>query len=289
MSVDVIVAVSWNAEKNALGLAHEILRKYRPHIVFRQELTGAGADGGRALYAEANALGLFPFMASVHEGRSKNPVGVMIDLDLFEVVARTDHDLPWKPICHVQVRRKGLPRTLHLGSSHLCHFDPTLRAVEARRATTIADHNRTVLMGLDGNSYGHRRRDEISKRLRVRMIKDRVHVQHRTIKRFGRRVLDTRPSEILTGGRRPVFIDLGHYAGTVLGQRRALTPTASLRRTDQGPPQRIDWMLSTPDLVPALLSFEVIDDQDVRKRSDHGLTIGRFHGGRFDHVMSTPG
>ncbi|MGW3308301.1 hypothetical protein ACWDG9_17135 [Streptomyces sp. NPDC001073] len=29
MSVDEIVAASWNAVKNALGLAHEVLRKYR--------------------------------------------------------------------------------------------------------------------------------------------------------------------------------------------------------------------------------------------------------------------
>ncbi|WP_019062459.1 endonuclease/exonuclease/phosphatase family protein [Streptomyces prunicolor] len=297
MTPNVLVAASWNIQKNGRapvdGRNHspspvEILARYKPHIVFRQELSGAGADGKRALYAEAHALGgLIPFMGEEREGRSKNPTGVMVDPRLFDIVAHTNDDLGWKQICHVQVRRKGRPRTLHLGSAHLCHFDPDQKATEARRLTTYADHGHTVLIGMDGNSFV-RRRAEISKKLRRRQVKDRIHYQHRTIERFGLRVWDTRPSEILTGGRQPVFTDLARHAATVRGQSQALAPTASLQRTDQGPPQRIDWQLSTPDLASALLGFEVIDTPDIRRWTDHALTITRWDLDQVDRLMSIP-
>jgi hypothetical protein len=283
----------WNLEHNGGGaqtrrLAHRILASYRPHIVFRQELTGAWDHGKRALFEEAIALGgLFPFMASPREGRSRNPTGVMVDPQLFEIVAHTDHDLPWKAICHVQVRLKGCPKTLHLASGHLCHFDPDLRATEARRFTTLADHGRTALTGMDGNSYPHRSADEVSETLVWAEVEDPVHFQHRTIERNGVRVSDTRPSETLTGGPKAVFADLAHHAGTVLGQPGALAPTASLKRTDQGPPQRIDWILGTPDWAQALRRVEVIDTEDVRRVTDHALVIATFELHAVQQILST--
>jgi hypothetical protein len=283
----------WNLAHNGGGgqtrpLAHHILASYRPHIVFRQELTGAWEHGKRALFEEATALGgLFPFMTAPHEGRSRNPTGVMVDPRMFEIVAHTDHDLPWKAICHVQVRLKGCPKTLHLASGHLCHFDPDLRATEARRLTTLADHGRTALTGMDGNSYPHRSADEVSEPLVWAKVEDPVHFQHRTIERNGVRVSDTRPSEILTGGPKAVFTDLAHHAGTILRQSGALPPTASLKRTDQGPPQRIDWILGTPDWAPALLRVEVIDTEDVRLVTDHALVIATFDHAAVQHILST--
>ncbi|MCX5233924.1 endonuclease/exonuclease/phosphatase family protein [Streptomyces prunicolor] len=297
MTPEVLVVASWNIQKNGSvpldGRDHsprpdEILAAYEPDIVFRQELSGAGAHGKRALYAEARALGgLIPFMGDEIEGRSKNPTGVMVDPGLFDIVAHTNDSLPWKQICHVQVRRKGSRRTLHLASAHLTHFDPDLRATEARRLTTYADHGNTVLIGMDANSYPHRTDDEISDPIDWDTVEDRVHFQHRTIERDGRRVSDTRPSEILTGGARPVYTDLAHHAATVLGHRQALTPTSSLHRTDQGPRRRIDWQLSTPDLASALIDFEVIDTGDVPRWTDHSLTISRFDLAAVDRVPST--
>ncbi|MFJ1551634.1 hypothetical protein [Streptomyces sp. NPDC088246] len=106
-------------------------------------------------------------------------------------------------------------------------------------------------------------------------VEDRVHYQHRTIERAGRRVSDTRPDEILSGGD-PVFTDLGLHAATVLGQPGALAATASLKHTDHGPAQRIDRMYCTPDLAPALTAFEVLATDDVRAVSDHALLLARF-------------
>ena len=297
MTPEVLVVASWNIQKNGRapldGRDHsprpdEILAAYEPDIVFRQELSGAGAHGKRALYAEAHALGgLLAFMGEEHAGRSKNPVGVMVNPRLFDVVAHTNDDLAWKQICHLEVRRKDRPRALHLGSAHLCHYDPNLRATEARRLTTYADHGHAVLIGMDANSYPHRADVEIADPIDWDTVPDPVHFQHRTIERDGRRVSDTVPSEILTGGAKPVFTDLAHHAATVLGQRQALTPTSSLHRTDQGPRRRIDVQLGTPDLATALVGFEVIDTADVKRWTDHALTISRFDLAAVDRILST--
>ncbi|MFK0279882.1 hypothetical protein ACIQVL_05315 [Streptomyces sp. NPDC090499] len=140
---------------------------------------------------------------------------------------------------------------------------------------------------MDGNSYPHRTSDEIARHLLWAQVDDPVHYQHRTIVRDGKRVSDTQPSEILTGGKH-VYIDLAHHAGTVLGQREALTPTASLTRTDQGPAQRIDWILSTPNLVPAVRSVEVAATEEVSQWTDHGFVIARFGLADLKRIL-TPG
>ncbi|MFE2070701.1 hypothetical protein ACFXDH_51530 [Streptomyces sp. NPDC059467] len=88
---------------------------------------------------------------------------------------------------------------------------------------------------MDTNSYPHRAADETTELLDWAQVEDPVHFQQRTIERDGKRVSDTQPSEILTGGPKAVFTDLAHHAGTVLRQKDALAATASLRRTDQGP------------------------------------------------------
>lgn len=277
--------VCWNVEHNGRGrhggedhrdLARDILVSIKPHVVLRQELTGAWDRGKGDLYAEANRLGgLTPFMAAPREGRSRNPVGVMVDPNLFFVDGEFEHDMPWKPICNPRVRLKGCAKPIDLASAHLCHFDPDLRATEARRLTTLADNSRSALVGMDANSYPHRTDLESVALPDWDKVEDRVHYQHRTIERAGRRVSDTRPDEILSGGN-PVFTDLGLHAATALGQPGALAATASLKRTDQGPAQRIDRMYCTPDLAPALTGFEVLANDDVRAVSDHALLLARF-------------
>ncbi|WP_234373980.1 endonuclease/exonuclease/phosphatase family protein [Streptomyces scabiei] len=154
-------------------------------------------------------------------------------------------------------------------------LDPDLRATEARRLTTLADSGRSALVGMDANSYPHRRDLESVALPDWDKVEDHVHYQHRTIERDGRRVSDIRPDEILSGGN-PVFTDLGLHAGTALGQPGALAATASLKRTDQGSAQRIDRMYCTPDLAPALLAFDVLTTDEVREVSDHALLVARF-------------
>ncbi|MEU9337964.1 endonuclease/exonuclease/phosphatase family protein [Streptomyces sp. NPDC048290] len=299
MTASTLTVASWNAERNGrlprpgpgrYASHREVLAHYRPHIVLRQELLTRAPGDETDLWTEANALGLHGFMARTAEGRSKYATGVMTDPQLFETVRPSHHDLPWKPIAHVRVRRRGLPGILHLASAHLTHFCAGLRATEARRLTTLGERGRTALIGLDANSYPHRTDEETTTPLDWSTVDDPAHYWHRTLERAGQRVCDTRPSEILTAPApcgRPVFTDLGHHAATELGQPDALKATASLRRTDQGPPQRVDWITSTPDLSHALLKFEVVDTADIAHWSDHALTLAHFDLDAVDRVLST--
>lgn len=77
-----------------------------------------------------------------------------------------------------RVRLKGYAKPIDLASAHLCHFDPDLRATEARRLTTSADTSRSALVGMDANSYPHRTDLESAALPDWDEVEDRLHYQH---------------------------------------------------------------------------------------------------------------
>lgn len=281
---DTLRVACWNVEHNGTSkdggtkswtLAMEILESERPHLVLRQELTHAEQNGHRRLYAEANHLGLTPLIAPATP-ESKNPTGVFLDPELFTVESLFIHvTAMWHPICNPVVRLKGTSKPLSLASVHLCSWDPATRATEARRLTVLGKPGMSALFGGDMNSYPHRPTDETTPLPDWEQVPDTSHFEHRTIERNGSRVSDTRPDEILAGGKR-IFVELGHHAATVLQQTDALRPTASLTDPKLGPRQRIDRMYATPDLAPALTSLRVIDSAAVSAVSDHALLVADF-------------
>lgn len=284
---------TWNVEHNGRGRSgnedhreevYKMVAEHGVNVYIRQELTHAWDNGKADLYAEASAIGgLTPHMARPREGTSQNPVGVMIDTRMFDIVRVIERDLPHKTFVGFRVCLKGSPRPIDVVSAHLCHCAPDLRAVEAGWLTTRGDGGRSAIIGMDANSYPHRDPVGTTEPIDWSTVPDPAHHAHRTIWRNGRRVSDTVPSEILTGGPRPVFTDLVHHAGTRLGQQDALVPTAGLtRRTDQGPNQRIDWLLATPDLVPALLSVKTIPT----RWSDHAFVIAEFSFAGLRDILS---
>ncbi|MFD4114568.1 endonuclease/exonuclease/phosphatase family protein [Streptomyces niveus] len=288
---NVVTVAVWNVEHNGHDRngtderrhrAYDVLAEYQPDLVFRQELTHAPLDGSRALYEEANRLGLWPFMAP-GTPESPNPTGVFLSTELFQVDALYTHATGgWHPICNPLVRLKdpdGRPsgKALSLASVHLCCYDPATRAREAKRLVTLGAPGRTALFGGDMNSYPHRTHEES-----VPLpdwsdpaLRDAAHFEHRTVERDGKRVSDTVPDQILAGGRQ-VFVEAGYYAATTLGHAHALEPTANLWRKDQGRRSRIDRLYFSPSLAPALLSLDVVADDDVAEVSDHALLIARF-------------
>ncbi|MCT2589809.1 endonuclease/exonuclease/phosphatase family protein [Streptomyces sp. N2-109] len=295
--------VSWNLEHNGLGrdgadhhwyLAMDILTGLRPHVVLRQELTRATLNGRRAMWAEAARLGgdgpqFIPFMASATP-ESPNPTGIYLDPSLCRTTEDHEHTTGiWHPICNPVVRLRGALSKLSLASYHLSSFDPTRRASEAKRLTTLGKPGMAAIIGGDANSYPHRRQAEKAPLPDWNEISDRSHFEHRTIERGGTRICDTQPDQILAGehhGLPPVFIELGHHAATRLGQPDALLPTASLRRTDQGPPQRIDRIYATPQIAAALTRLETLDTDDVRKVSDHAPVLATFNLTALQHALA---
>ncbi|WP_253917284.1 endonuclease/exonuclease/phosphatase family protein [Streptomyces sp. MNP-20] len=292
---DVIRVASWNVEHNGIDrtgddtrwhTAMGVLAEVKPHLLLRQELTGAHLNGSRTLWAEAGHLGgdgdiqYFPFLAPATP-ESPNPTGVYADPRVFDVIAYYVHVTGmWHPVCNPVVRLKGTTTDLSIGSFHLCSHDPGKRASEANRLTTLGKPGMAAIIGGDTNSFAHTR-IETAPLPDWSTIADRSYVAHRTIERDGRLVADTRPDEILSGqydGQPSVFRELGHYAATVLRQQYSnpLAPTASLWRKDQGPMRRIDRLYATPQVAAALLKLEVINTEDVRRASDHALVLATF-------------
>ncbi|WP_245699922.1 endonuclease/exonuclease/phosphatase family protein [Streptomyces roseifaciens] len=292
--------VSWNREHNGIGrdgsddrwhLGVDLLARLKAHVVLRQELTGAHRNGGRALWAEASRLGRrIPFLVGATP-ESPNRTGVFLDPALCEPAACYEHVTGmWHPVCNPVVRLDGTARPLSLASFHLCSHDPARRATEAKRLTTLGKPGMSAIIGGDTNSYPHRP-DEADWLPDWSTISDRSHFEHRTITAAdGQRVSDTIPDEILAGehhGLPPVFVELGYYAATALEQPQALTATASLWRTDQGPRQRIDRIYATPDVAAALTRLEVIDTDEVREASDHAVVVADFSLAALRHALTT--
>ncbi|MFF2189741.1 endonuclease/exonuclease/phosphatase family protein [Streptomyces sp. NPDC058155] len=285
VSDEIRVAI-WNVEHNGFDpdgsderrhRAYEVMARLEPHIVLRQEETNAWHNHGRIRHQEAQRLGLTSCLSPMSPD-SRTPAAVLYDPALFTLV----EEITWstgigKPMAIPVVRMKGTSQPLSLASVHLCPWSPQIRAIEASRLTVLGEPGKYALFGGDMNSYPHRTGAE-----KVALpnwsdpaLTDAAHFQHRTVERDGKRVSDTVPDEILAGGK-TVFTELGHLAGMVRHQPGALDPTASLWRRDQGPRQRIDRLYCTPNLSGALISLEVVADDEVTAVSDHALLLARF-------------
>ncbi|MFJ5071543.1 endonuclease/exonuclease/phosphatase family protein [Kitasatospora sp. NPDC088556] len=245
--------------------AHEVLAKYPFDVLFRQEMSHSGADGGRLLYEAERLLGMRGFLAPASPAESYNPPGLFVREDTFRVTGVWPQEKEWwLPPCVVSVKHgeSGVP--LQLASVHLSPRSPERRQMEARSITTW--HRPAVLLGGDFNSYS-RSGQELQPFPDWPNVVDRSHQEHRT---RGGGESDTEPDRILTA----VGIDdIALHAAARLGQADALAPTASqypavARR--QGHPQRIDFQRASRVLLPALRKFEVIPLPEV---SDHPLTI----------------
>ncbi len=53
------------------------------------------------------------------------------------------------------------------------------------------------------------------------------------------------------------------------------------------PPQRLDWILGTPDWNRALLRVAVINTKEVRRVTDHALVIAHFSLPAVQQMLST--
>ncbi|MFJ3779814.1 endonuclease/exonuclease/phosphatase family protein [Streptomyces sp. NPDC090075] len=301
MADEEFLAVSWNVEHNGTDangsakrwdLAMDVLTELRPHVLLRQELTRADMHGQRMVWAEARRLGNhIPFLATATP-ESANPTGVYVDRDLFDPVQFFEHRTNmWHPVCNPVVRLKGASKDLALASFHLCSYDPATRAREAKRLTVLRRPGVEAVLGGDCNSEPHRLHDETAEPTDWSRVEDRGLFEARTIERGGKRVTDTVPDEVLAGehdGQPPVFVDLAHYAATVLGQQDPdpLTPTGSLWRTDQGPRRRIDRIYATPGIAGALIRVEVIVTEKVIAASDHPPVLAVFSLPKLRRVLT---
>ncbi|MBB5938675.1 endonuclease/exonuclease/phosphatase family protein [Streptomyces zagrosensis] len=288
---DEIRVLTWNVARNGRpgrgrpdrsDLARSVLAQYRPHIVFRQEETGASEDGNRALRIEANRLGLTPCLASTHHD-SPHATAVLIDTNIFEIQAEYEQRHAWHPIANPVVRLRGVGRELSLASIHLDPWSSIDRRREASHLLRLGQKGWSALIGGDTNCDPVPAEGEVPHTDWADPAIDPCLRQCRAIESDGQWVSDTRPDKIL----RTVFRELAHHAAA----RGQSTPDPYAPTSNWWSPvglrTRVDRTYATDDVASTHISHEVIADDDVKTASDHGLLLDRFDTDRLHHVLTT--
>ncbi|WP_229700068.1 endonuclease/exonuclease/phosphatase family protein [Streptomyces kronopolitis] len=272
--------------------AHERLRALKPHLVLRQEMWGASADGDQIMYELESTLGLRGWLGP------KSSTAVFADTRVFESVRTWPDTGPmWvQPPTALMLRFRAAgveSMPLAVASFHLNYSSSANRLSEAELLSTWADKRQTTmdgepyrlpaLLGGDTNSYPEPGLPGDPALPELDAIPDRPHRLHRSyIGADGRRRMDTRPDQALrTAG----LEDVARHWATNGGTPAALAPTVDACAT-HGPDARVDRVYTTEDLLPA------VDDVDVipvpLEESDHHIVRVRFDGDRLSDILTRP-
>ncbi|WP_329217026.1 endonuclease/exonuclease/phosphatase family protein [Streptomyces sp. NBC_01485] len=277
-----ITLLSWNFENNGGNdpakrlKAQELLVSLNPHIVFRQEMWGADANGNAILYELEHVLGLRGWLGP------ESCTAIFADPRVFRPVREWDKAAPMWVLPPTALVMRYLPAgdeamPLALVSYHLNYASGTNRVAESEWVSTWADKKWTgpqgeivrmpCLAAGDNNSYPGPGVEGDPALPVLEQIDDRPHRLHRSyVGANGTRVMDTRPDEALrTAG----LEDLARYWATARqGNRRAVSRTVNACAT-HGPDSRVDRVYGTTDLLTAVTGVDVVEvPEDV---SDHHI------------------
>ncbi|NGO66832.1 endonuclease/exonuclease/phosphatase family protein [Streptomyces boncukensis] len=255
-----------------------------PDVLLQQEAKFSRERGNQLMHATEKRLKLRGFLSAPNPDADADiATAVYLRPDMFQVAEARPRAKPWwlHP-CHVTAKLGDCPIPLNLISFHMCWFDANNRLTEAGWLTTQAQLGMATLAGGDTNSYP--RSPEPISLPDWDKVTDRAHMVHRTfLDTDGHRRSDTRPDGALIDAE---YVDLARHAADHLGQVGALAATAGFDKPHQGGPQRIDRTYSAGGIAAALDHVEVIDNEDTRAVSDHGLVFYRFHRTRLERVLT---
>lgn len=286
--------VSWNFENNGKNdpdrrrKGDKKMKSLKPDILFRQEMWDA-AEHGDQIFSDAKqtlemqgklgkdsctAIFFRPDKFAIVRDweKSRGPVWVL------PPTALTMRYLPAGP--------DVLP--LVMVSYHLNYGSPTQRAIEAEWLTTWADKGwptadvtLPALMAGDTNSYPVPGAPGDPALPVLEKIRNRPHRLHRSVRDpDGTRRMNIEPDDVLrTAGLEDIarfWVGQGHEKAV------ARTVNAS---PSHGPDSRVDRVYATPELLPALTDFEVIEvDEDL---SDHHILRFTLDPDRLIDILQT--
>ncbi|WP_405969105.1 endonuclease/exonuclease/phosphatase family protein [Streptomyces sp. NBC_00988] len=292
-----ITLLSWNFENNGKEdpakrlKAHELLVSLNPHLVFRQEMWGAGTNGNTILYELEQVLGLRGWLGP------ESCTAVFADPSVFQPVREWDTAAPMWVLPPTALIMRYLPAgaeamPLALVSYHLNYASGTTRVAEAEWLSTWADKRWTTpqgevvrmpcLAGGDNNSYPVPGVEGDPALPVLEEIEDKTHRLHRSyVGANDTRVMDTRPDEALsTAG----LEDLARYWATARqGDKQAVSRTVNACAT-HGPDSRVDRVYGTNDLLPAVTGVDVIEVSE--DDSDHHIVRVTLDGDCFSDVLN---
>ncbi|MFI0155790.1 endonuclease/exonuclease/phosphatase family protein [Streptomyces lydicus] len=277
-----LTVLSWNFERNGADdpakrlRAHQLLVSLTPHLVFRQEMWGADANGKQIMYELEDVLGLRGWLgprastAVFADPGMFQPLREWPDVGPMWVQAPTALTLRFAP-----AGTGSMP--MAVASYHLNYASAANRLSEAEWLTVWADKSWTTpdgetvrmpaLLAGDNNSYPVPVADEDVPLPGLRAIADRPHRLHRSfVGPSGRRVMDTRPDEVMrTAGLEDVA---RHWSLARDGNEAALARTVDACET-HGPDSRIDRIYASSDLLPAVVGVDVVEVP--KTDSDHHI------------------
>ncbi|AJC58583.1 endonuclease/exonuclease/phosphatase family protein [Streptomyces sp. 769] len=267
-----VTVLSWNFERNGAEdaakrtQAHELLVSLNPHLVLRQEMWGADANGNTIMYQLEDVLGMRGWLGP------QSSTAVFADPRVFRTLREWPNTGPmWvQPptaltMGYVPAGTDATP--LLVASYHLNYASPTNRLAEVEWLSTWADKKWTTpggesvsapaLLGGDNNAYPAPGLDGDPALPELAEINDRPHRLHRSyVGPEGSRQMDTRPDEALrTAGMQ----DVARYWATARGgDKTAVSRTVNACQT-HGPDSRIDRIYATTDLLDAVTGVDVIE------------------------------
>lgn len=258
-----LVIISANVMKGThLSQITTWLDEQRPDLLFLQEVM----PGHLSRYCDA--LGMDGYVAAPLPDSSNNNAILLRRRGPFALLEEHPQEwAPWHAPANVTVRLRGRDgslsrRNISCVSMHACYWSATNRLLEAQWCSTLTKPGWLALVMGDWNSY--RADEEIS----WEGYADTAFVANRTYVDGGARVTDDRPDrEMLAAG----YVELGRHAAEQLGQADAMKATAGWLDY----PGRLAGMYCidrgyiSPELVPAVTSFEVCDTPLLRTLSDH--------------------
>ncbi|MDX3275230.1 MULTISPECIES: endonuclease/exonuclease/phosphatase family protein [Streptomyces] len=277
-----LTLVCWNFENNGKSdpqrrrAGDELLRSLNPDIVFRQELWDAGTNGSTIFNEQVHTLGLHGVLG---EGSCTalfyNPAKFAVVRDWTKSRAPQYVMLPTAlTLRYDDAGPEALP--FIAVSYHLNYASAEQRLLEAEWLTTWADkgwatpdgRRRTlpaIFVG-DNNSYTQPGTPGDLAPPDLASVKNKPHRLHRSYAvPSGERVPDIRPDVAFrTAG----LEDAARFCATTHGNHKALARTVNACET-HGPDSRVDRAYLTPELLPTLAGFEVIEvNEDL---SDHHI------------------
>ncbi|GAA0351939.1 hypothetical protein GCM10009540_85280 [Streptomyces turgidiscabies] len=286
-----ITAVSCNFERNGDGdykkwlAMHQRLAQLRPTILCRQENPGHAprGSGNKLFNASKRILGGL-------EGDlgPKSATALYYDPDVFEQVMLWDTDWPnWlMPPTAMTLRVRGTDNIdLVAGSAHLSYNSPALRSIQADDVTRFADKAEiyptpdgeverklpVLAIGIDFNSYVDPDR-LVPGELPIPTLAEIKDPQHRAHRSYeispGRRVMDSLPDRTLLTAH---LEDAARHSALLPGGPglAAVAPTVDASES-HGPAHRVDRVVTTDFLLPAVVRVEVVD---MKGLSDHHTVV----------------
>ncbi|UFQ99793.1 endonuclease/exonuclease/phosphatase family protein [Streptomyces sp. Go40/10] len=293
-----VTLLCWNFEDNGQGnptrrqAGDELLRRLAPDIVFRQEVWDADANGRTILNEQARTLGLHGVLGN------GSCTAVFYNPTRFSVVrdwtdSRSPHFVLPPTALTLRYEDAG-PDALPFNaiSYHLNYASAEQRLLETEWLTTWADkgwttpdgchHTLPAIFAGDNNSYPTIAPGELPLP-DLAAVRNEPHRLHRSYAGPpGERMPDTRPDTAFrTAGLRDVA---SYWATAPHGTSKAFARTVNACDT-HGPDTRVDRAYLTPDLLPAVTGFDVIEVGDL---SDHHILRLTLDADMLTDVLNRP-